>query len=582
MATNRFLCEICGKGFQRDQNLQLHRRGHNLPWKLKQRSSKEPKKRVYVCPEKTCVHHHPSRALGDLTGIKKHFCRKHGEKKWKCEKCSKRYAVQSDWKAHSKTCGAREYKCDCGTLFSRRDSFITHRAFCDALAEETARVKAASDMNIINPIMGAAAAGNLAYHFISGPNNNFNNMTQHFPSVFKPIISSSSSASPNDNHHHEAARSQQLSLWMSDQHDQTLLISSPNNNSDALFHDHHQIRHHHHQHQHQLGNSSTVSSASEIFGTSTTTDNNPLVSCTTSSSNLPPPSEYHHQQQQQQLNWVFGSGGGGSSAQLVTVPSLYSNQLSTPSAAANMSATALLQKAAQIGATSSVDSSFLGSFGLKCNNNSNSSTITTQLQDGNNINKLCDNPEGEIFQIYPPAAKRRNIAQQVIEARNALNRIEMNDQIQAEALGVARTNLNEALLREETFWKQKSRVAWLKDGDKCTKFFMASTVIRRRKNFIQTLKADNGEWVSKMSEIAEMFISKFRNTFSRNPTTSVPEFGLVHNVQITDCDNMKLIVIPHEKEIEDCLRSMGHGKAPGPDGMPTGFYLQHWQTIDQE
>lgn len=119
MATNRFLCEICGKGFQRDQNLQLHRRGHNLPWKLKQRTSKEVRKRVYVCPEKTCVHHHPSRALGDLTGIKKHFCRKHGEKKWKCEKCSKRYAVQSDWKAHSKTCGTREYKCDCGTIFSR-------------------------------------------------------------------------------------------------------------------------------------------------------------------------------------------------------------------------------------------------------------------------------------------------------------------------------------------------------------------------------------------------------------------------------------------------------------------------------
>lgn len=121
MAKNRFVCEICHKGFQRDQNLQLHRRGHNLPWKLKQRnsSSSEARKRVYVCPEALCVHHNPARALGDLTGIKKHFSRKHGEKKWKCEKCSKKYAVQSDWKAHSKTCGTKEYKCDCGTIFSR-------------------------------------------------------------------------------------------------------------------------------------------------------------------------------------------------------------------------------------------------------------------------------------------------------------------------------------------------------------------------------------------------------------------------------------------------------------------------------
>ncbi|XP_024968312.1 protein indeterminate-domain 9-like isoform X2 [Cynara cardunculus var. scolymus] len=137
MATNRFMCEICNKGFQRDQNLQLHRRGHNLPWKLKQRNKQEVvRKKVYICPEKSCVHHDPSRALGDLTGVKKHFSRKHGEKKWKCEKCSKKYAVLSDWKAHSKICGTREYKCDCGTLFSRKDSFVTHRAFCDAISEE--------------------------------------------------------------------------------------------------------------------------------------------------------------------------------------------------------------------------------------------------------------------------------------------------------------------------------------------------------------------------------------------------------------------------------------------------------------
>ncbi|KAL5979815.1 hypothetical protein ACLOJK_038926 [Asimina triloba] len=163
MATNRYMCEVCHKGFQRDQNLQLHRRGHNLPWKLKQRSGAPPKKRVYVCPETTCVHHDPSRALGDLTGIKKHFCRKHGEKKWKCDKCSKRYAVQSDWKAHAKICGTKEY---------RRDSFITHRAFCDALTEENNRVQQQQDiqsqklvppsMPTSNPISPANASMNLS------------------------------------------------------------------------------------------------------------------------------------------------------------------------------------------------------------------------------------------------------------------------------------------------------------------------------------------------------------------------------------------------------------------------------------
>ncbi|KAL6279657.1 hypothetical protein ACE6H2_016538 [Prunus campanulata] len=56
MATNRFLCEICNKVFQKEQNLQplqLHIRGHNLPWKLKQRTNKEVRTKVYMCPEPT-------------------------------------------------------------------------------------------------------------------------------------------------------------------------------------------------------------------------------------------------------------------------------------------------------------------------------------------------------------------------------------------------------------------------------------------------------------------------------------------------------------------------------------------------
>ncbi|XP_071711924.1 zinc finger protein JACKDAW-like [Rutidosis leptorrhynchoides] len=175
MATNRFLCEICNKGFQRDQNLQLHRRGHNLPWKLKQRNKNEVvRKKVYICPEISCVHHDPSRALGDLTGVKKHFSRKHGEKKWKCEKCSKKYAVQSDWKAHSKICGTREYKCDCGTLFSRKDSFITHRAFCDALTEENSRMasfpmmSSTPNVNFGHDLMMTNAGGGLRFSGMFG------------------------------------------------------------------------------------------------------------------------------------------------------------------------------------------------------------------------------------------------------------------------------------------------------------------------------------------------------------------------------------------------------------------------------
>lgn len=131
LESDRYICEICNQGFQRDQNLQMHRRRHKVPWKLLKRENLEVKKRVFVCPEPSCLHHDPCHALGDLVGIKKHYRRKHSSnKQWVCEKCSKGYAVQSDYKAHLKTCGTRGHSCDCGRVFSRVESFIEHQDTC--------------------------------------------------------------------------------------------------------------------------------------------------------------------------------------------------------------------------------------------------------------------------------------------------------------------------------------------------------------------------------------------------------------------------------------------------------------------
>ncbi|KAJ4974096.1 hypothetical protein NE237_007270 [Protea cynaroides] len=133
LESDRYVCEICNQGFQRDQNLQMHRRRHKVPWKLLKRETPEVRKRVFVCPEPSCLHHDPCHALGDLVGIKKHFRRKHSNhKQWVCEKCSKGYAVQSDYKAHLKTCGTRGHSCDCGRVFSRVESFIEHQDSCNA------------------------------------------------------------------------------------------------------------------------------------------------------------------------------------------------------------------------------------------------------------------------------------------------------------------------------------------------------------------------------------------------------------------------------------------------------------------
>ncbi|KAL8166809.1 hypothetical protein V2J09_008308 [Rumex salicifolius] len=50
------------------------------------------------------------------------------------------------------------------------------------------------------------------------------------------------------------------------------------------------------------------------------------------------------------------------------------------------------------------------------------------------------------------------------------------------------SDLDRVINQEELLWQQKSRELWLQGGDRNTSFFHASTIIRRRKNKIETLQ----------------------------------------------------------------------------------------------
>ncbi|CAN1120648.1 hypothetical protein LINPERHAP2_LOCUS323, partial [Linum perenne] len=52
--------------------------------------------------------------------------------------------------------------------------------------------------------------------------------------------------------------------------------------------------------------------------------------------------------------------------------------------------------------------------------------------------------------------------------------------------------LDEAWRNEELFWGQRAKVNWLNLGDRNTKFFHASTMLRQQRNNITKLKSEIG------------------------------------------------------------------------------------------
>uniref|UniRef100_A0A803QB80 Reverse transcriptase domain-containing protein n=1 Tax=Cannabis sativa TaxID=3483 RepID=A0A803QB80_CANSA len=168
----------------------------------------------------------------------------------------------------------------------------------------------------------------------------------------------------------------------------------------------------------------------------------------------------------------------------------------------------------------------------------------------------------------------------VQEATTKLRFTESHHPDNAMEIEAAKNKLSEALLREEIHWKQKSRVQWMAEGDKCTKFFMASTIVRRRRNFIQSIKPGPGEdWISDPNKIASCFLRKFEDLFKKNSSCDPSILATLFQSEISDLDSKLLNAIPDRDEITSALAEMSKDKAPGPDCLPPSFFSHHWDTV---
>ena len=129
--------------------------------------------------------------------------------------------------------------------------------------------------------------------------------------------------------------------------------------------------------------------------------------------------------------------------------------------------------------------------------------------------------------------------------------------------------------REEIFWKQKSRVQWLKEGEWNTIFFHRSTIANRSHNRISSIKDEGGHLLNSHEDIETVLVQHFRGIaketildrdhFIRDLTRFISKL-------VTREDNFNLNRPVTEEELSEVIKEMQNGKAPGPDGFNVDFF----------
>lgn len=94
----------------------------------------------------------------------------------------------------------------------------------------------------------------------------------------------------------------------------------------------------------------------------------------------------------------------------------------------------------------------------------------------------------------------------------ALNLVQPTTE-QEKCLQETSRTLEKLLEQEELMWAQRSRVCWLKDGDKNTRFFHERAKARGKKKIMHGIYDGEGNWRTKYDHIAAVFEAYFSQLF---------------------------------------------------------------------
>ncbi|KAJ1391834.1 Zinc knuckle CX2CX4HX4C, partial [Sesbania bispinosa] len=121
--------------------------------------------------------------------------------------------------------------------------------------------------------------------------------------------------------------------------------------------------------------------------------------------------------------------------------------------------------------------------------------------------------------------------------------------------------------QEEAYWGQRSRLKWIKWGDRNTKFFHATTVQQRWRNRIVRIKDDQGSWVTGHKLVMKAAMDHFQKVYTSESISGLDDcLQAIPSLVSTDL-NQRLCREVNDDEIKRAVEGLGKLKAPGPDGL---------------
>jgi exonuclease III len=139
--------------------------------------------------------------------------------------------------------------------------------------------------------------------------------------------------------------------------------------------------------------------------------------------------------------------------------------------------------------------------------------------------------------------------------------------------------------QEEILWKQKSRIQWLKEGDRNTKFFHRATIQRRHSNKITHLITEEGETLHSHADLEAHLVDYFQDLLTEplsDRSEAIKQITKCVPALVTREQNEALLRPFTIEEVDQALQDTPKCKAPGPDGFTSDFFHYCWQMIRTE